>query len=155
MHNSSIEEVITLGIDTVLFIFSLTVIILLSNQGKEVSDKLREEVSNNETVIIADYEIPTVGYYSDGELKYDGVYEGEDVFFTILSLEDVTVKIKNENSVTNLNTIIYKERLLLDYVRYVDAGYLKKYIDIDKQYTKEYVINAHGKIAEVIFEEVK
>lgn len=155
MNNSSIEEIFTLGLDTILFIFSLTLMIVLNSQGNEVANKLREEVVNNETVSVAEYEIPTVGYYSNGELKYDGLYEGEEVLFTIVSLEDVTVKIKTESNIINLNTIIYKERLLLDYVKYVDAGYLKRYINIDKQYTKEYIINARGEVTEVIFTEIR
>ena len=155
MHNSSIDEILTIGLDVILFIFSLTLIVTLSAQGNDIANKLKQQVGDNETVTVVEHEIPTSGYYSDGELKYDGIYEGEEVFFTIISLKDVVVKIKTENTEINLNTSIYQNRVLLEYIQYEDTKYLSRYVDINKQYTKEYVINAHGKIAEVIFKEVQ
>lgn len=155
MQNSGVEELLTIGVDVVLFIFSLTIIISMTSQGNEIANKVRKDMTNNETVTISEYDIETNGYYEDGTLKYDGQYEGEEVLFTINSLKDVVVKISTENNVINLNTTLYQNRTLLDYVQHVDAGYLRRYIDINKQYTKEYVINAHGDIIEVIFSEIR
>lgn len=154
-ENTGLEDLLNSLVSILWFVCSLTVVLLMIAAGYDLMSKTKNQTTENETIIEADYYKIEDGYFSGEELKYDGALEGYEVYASIINAEDdMTIYVKNGNVVTNLSGKMIYNQNFIDYIQNVDCSKLDTYVDTTAMYVRRYTINAHGDVVEIIYEKV-
>lgn len=156
MENNGAHDLIITSIGAAWFVCSITIVLALLNTGYDLTDKTKERISHNETIYGTNAVDIRDGYYEEGIFKYDGVLTGVEVLTNIVSNEhEVEISIVNN---AGKNTVTQKRVQGEDFMEYAsitDRQKLMKLLNMENTYIRKYVINAHGNVVEIIYEEIQ
>lgn len=154
--DTGVEDLISSIVTIVWFVASLSLLLFITAKGYTLSTIVKETVTSNETIIGTSVIEAQYGYYDGQEIKYDGSLQGYEVFASIINnKENIDIYVKNPSGIVKLNSITIYQRNFMDYVQNVDQTKLKKYIDTNAVYTRQYTINAHGNVVKVVYEKME
>lgn len=154
-EGTGIEDLVNSVVVIIWFVASITLLIFMYNRGYDISANTKQLVTSNETIVSSLHSEAEYGYYDGDEYKYDGALEGYEVIESVLSSDNLTIYINNNGSLTNLNSLKIYQQNFLDYVKNVDKNKLNAYVDVNGVYVRQYTINAHGDVVQVIYKKVE
>ncbi len=136
--------------DAIMFLMAVIFLVtFLAQGGLGSNQKVREEISLNETIKHVQQDIPAYdGYFRNGEVQYDGIISGKQVFSDITNGTDkniivqagVTTRLDNEYVHDSYGNNVS----ILTYSRESDASILWNYVRADYNYMREYYFDGGG-----------
>lgn len=158
-----IAGVIFALVDSVIFIFAITLVVFLSGNATTASTAVNQRIVKNETTVAQSgvsyydgYDSGTMyaGFQSGNTVAFDGVLTGQQVYTDIVSGSDKQVVIERGGSSKALHSTYVDGVSVLRYVRETDPNKLKDYMNLNREYVRKYQIdNSTGKSTGVIYRE--